>query len=569
MKRIFEIIRPHTNRLVLAGFSSLIVSAMNGSLAWFSGPAFDSVIGGGMKEDLWLYSSGVFVLFLVMGVFKYSQNYLMKSVGAKIVRDQRNTLFRHMLSLPLSHYGQDSSGKMLSRVVNDSGLLQELLAKNVRDLFVSSGTIVFLAAVAIARRWDLALIAFVIMPMAFYMVSRLSRKLRSISLRAQKQIAFLTESISEGLSGIKVVKSFSREGRESESFINRNQDYYRELMRAARISEGSILIMDIAAGLGIGAIFYYGGTLIVNGVITAGDFLSFVVAVLMTYTPARRLVLVYNNFQTVLAVIERMDAIRAEPLEQQGTLAPGALSDSIDFSGVSFVYPSKDNYALRDINISIKRGSVVALVGKSGAGKTTFVDLLAGFYRPTSGAVLIDGVDTREMTLKALRGQTGIVSQEVILFNDTVSANIAYGKPDATEAEVVEASKAAFAHEFITALPDGYQTTIGERGIKLSGGERQRISIARAVLKNPPILILDEATSSLDTQSEMLVQKALENLMENRTTIIVAHRLSTVRNADRIVVLDEGKVVEEGTHGELLETGGHYKRFYSLQMIQD
>lgn len=570
MKRILEIVSPYTNRLVLAGLSSFVVAALNGSLAWFVGPAFDNIFVEGIKNNLWLYSVGLFVLFLIRGVFEYSQNYLMKSVGAKIARDQRNSLYSHMLSLPLSHYGSDSSGRMLSRVVNDAGILQQLMAKSVRDLFVSSGTVVFLIAVALIRRWDLALIALVVMPVAFYAVGRFGKRLRSISERAQMKVAFLTESISEGLSGVKVVKSFSKEKKESERFVNSNQDYYRELMRATRISETTTLIMDVAAGVGTGTLFYYGGHLVSSGAITSGDYLSLIVAVLMAYTPARRLVLVYNSFQQALAAIGRIDEIRAEPLEEEGTDEPGPLSESIVFDSVSFMYPNKNDYALRDINMTIKRGSVIALVGKSGAGKTTLVDLIAGFYRPTSGSILIDGLDIRRMTLRSLRGQIGIVSQEVMLFNDTVSANIAYGRPGASKDEVLEASKAAFAHEFIEALPDGYQTPIGERGVLLSGGQRQRISIARAVLKNPPILMLDEATSSLDTESEMLVQKALENLMESRTTIIIAHRLSTVRRADRIVVLEEGSIVEEGTHEELLGSAdGIYKHLHSLQLIKD
>lgn len=569
MRRIFEIIRPHMRRMLLGGGASLVVSALNGAMAWLVKPAVDNVFVRGEKGHLLLISAAVFVVFILRGIFEYLQNYLMKSVGAKIVRDFRDRLYAHMMHLPLSHYGRDSSGAMLSRLINDTAQLQELVAYRVRDLFVSSGTIVFLTALAFWRRWDLALISFTILPLAFYAVGRLGRRLRKISLRAQEKMAGITESASEGLSGIKIIKSFLMEEKEGGDFREKNRGYYREFMRGTRIVEATTLIMDFVAGAGIALIIFYGGTLVSGGVMTAGDFFSFLTAVFLIYTPAKRLAQVNNGFQQARASIERIDEVLLKAGEPGGDVGLEDFKDSIEFEKVSFAYEGKNEDALRDVSLKVNKGEIVALVGRSGAGKTTFVDLVAGFYRPQSGRILIDGIETANLTLESLRSKIGIVGQEVVLFNDSVRANIAYGRPQAEEDETIRASVAAYAHDFITSFPEGYDTTIGERGMRLSGGQRQRISIARAILKNPPILVLDEATSSLDTESEMLVQKALENLMENRTTFVIAHRLSTVRRADRIIVLDEGRIIEEGRHEELVSAGRLYKKLYDLQFMEE
>jgi subfamily B ATP-binding cassette protein MsbA len=576
MKRIFELVMPHWRRIVLAGLCSLVVSALNGSFAWIVKPVVDNIFVQGQKTYLVIISLAVFAAFFLRGVFEYLQNYLMKSVGAKIVRDLRNQLYNHMVYLPMSYYGSDSTGAMLSRVMNDTYLLQELLAYRVKDLFVGTGTIIFLTGIAFYRRWDLTLIALTVLPVAFYAVGKLGKRLRRVSERAQKKIAAMTEAISEGLSGIKVIKSFSMEEKETEKFRDKNQDYYREYMRGTRIMEATTLIMEFVAGVGVAFIIFYGGSLVVNKVITAGDFFSFLAAILLIYTPAKRLAQVNNGFQQAKAFIGRVDEILAKGKEADGHIELKEIKNDIVFDNVSFKYAGRDEDALEDINIRIKKGEVIALVGRSGSGKTTFVDLIARFYSPTSGTILIDGTDINTLTLRSLRAQIGIVSQDVILFNDTVKANIAYGKPDATDEEIINAAKAAYAHEFITALPQGYDTPIGEAGVMLSGGQRQRLSIARAILKKPSILILDEATSSLDTQSELMVQKALDELIAGTqpasgnsasqpTIFVIAHRLSTIKKADRIIVLDKGRIVEVGSHDELLAANGIYKKLYSLQ----
>jgi subfamily B ATP-binding cassette protein MsbA len=389
--------------------------------------------------------------------------------------------------------------------------------------------------------------------------------MRRISRRAQEKISLITEFLNESYAGVKIIKAFCRQSAETGRFGEITRDYYRENMRATRVSQFAALIMEAVGGLGIAFVIWYGARLIISGAMTAGDFTSFLTAVFLVYTPAKRLAQINIGIQQARPPLERVQKLLSEPEEKDGTEEIPPIRRSIDFKDVSFVYPSSRQKALNGINLRIDRGEIIAIVGKSGGGKTTLANLLPRFYLPTEGTVCIDDVDISTATFASLRGQFGIVTQEVILFNDTISANIAYGKPGASREEIVSAARAAYAHDFISELPQGYDTMIGERGLRLSGGQRQRLSIARAILKNPPILILDEATSSLDTASEMMVQKALENLMANRTTIVIAHRLSTVKKADRVLVLDKGRIAESGPHRELYARGGLYKDLYDLQ----
>ena len=565
IRKILTLARPYWGRIAVAGIGSLVVSGMNGFLAWLAKPAVDKIFVDKKAEYLPLIALGVLVAYSVRGIFSFFQSYLMRSAGSKIVRDIRNNLYQHIASLPMSFFSKDSTGAMISRIVNDAGSIQGLLAYTIKDLFVETCTIIVLVSVAMYMRWDLTLIAVIILPLALYAVSRLGKRLKKVSMRVQEKIARITEILSESFSGIKIIKSFNREEEEISRFKRNNQDYYRDLMRSTRIIEATSLMMDIVAGLGIAFVIWYGGRLVVDKTITPGAFFSFLTAIFMIYTPARRLVGVHNSLQQVKAPLERIDSVLEESKEKSGEKTLEGISREVVFSNVSFRYENTKDDALEDISLKVRKGEVIALVGRSGAGKTTFVDLLSRFYNPASGAISIDGINISDVTLKSLRQLIGIVSQDIILFNDTVRANIAYGRKGASEQEIVDAATAAFAHDFILELPQGYDTVIGERGIRLSGGQKQRLSIARAILKNPPILIFDEATSSLDTASEMMVQKALEMLMEGRTTFVIAHRLSTVRKADRIVVFDKGKIVESGTHDELLTANGIYRRLYDLQ----
>lgn len=565
LKKILILVKPYWGRIVLAGVLSLIVSGLNGSLAWLVKPAVDKVFVNREVTYLFLLSIAVMGVYLCRGVFFFFNSYLMRSAGAKIVRDIRDKLYTHMLHLPMSFVQKDSTGAMTSRVINDAGAVQELLAFTIKDIFVEGGTVVILLCVALARRWDLTVFSIIVLPLAFYFVSRFGRRLKSVSDRVQAKISVLTEMLVEGFSGNKVIKSFCREDYEAERFKNSDQNYYREMMRSVRITEATKLMMEFVGGIGIAFVLWYGGNLVIRGSITTGDFFSFLAAIFMVYTPAKRLAAAHNSLQQAKAPLDRIDRLLNEEKEAGGGITLSEFKGEIVFKDVSFRYPETDEDALDNINISVKKGEIVAIVGRSGAGKTTFVDLIPRFYKPAAGKIYIDGVDISDATLSSLRALIGIVSQDVMLFNDTVKANIAYGKSGASEADIVNAAKAAYAHDFILQLPYGYETVIGERGARLSGGQRQRLSIARALLKNPSMLILDEATSSLDTESEIMVQRALENLMSDRTSFVIAHRLSTVRKANRIIVFDSGRIIESGTHEELLTTGSVYKRLHSLQ----
>lgn len=563
--KIFRLVRPYWKRVAVAALLSLIISILNGAIAWLIKPVMDDMLIGKRTELLILLPVAVFFIFLTKGIFSFFHEYLMRSASQKMAMQLRNMLYVHILDLPVGYFGKNSSGDLLSKVVNDTTALQDVVSYTIKDLFIESSTVLVLAGVALWRRWDLTIIALLLLPAAFYGVGRLGKTMRVISRRSQEKISGITAFLSESFNGIRIIKAFCRQTDEAARFSDVNQDYYRENMRATRVSEFAALLLETAAGLGIAFVLWYGARLIVTGAMTVGDFTSFLTAVFLIFTPAKRLAKVNMGIQQARGPLDRILKLLAAEKEAYGTEELKPICREIEFRGVSFIYPGNKTRALEMITLKIKKGELVAIVGKSGGGKTTLINLLPRFYNPSEGGIYIDGVNIAGATLNSLRLQFGIVSQEVILFDDTVGANIAYGNPGADPARVIEASKAAYAHDFIMELPDGYDTLIGERGMRLSGGQRQRLSIARAILRNPLILILDEATSSLDSGSELLVQKALENLMRNRTTFVIAHRLSTVKNADRIIVLEGGRIAESGTHRELYDRGGLYRRLYELQ----
>jgi subfamily B ATP-binding cassette protein MsbA len=567
-RRLLIFVKPYWTRLAGAMVCMLFVSAATSGSAFLVKPALDDVF---FKKDLTmlkLIPLAIVVLFVLKGLFDYGQAYLMAYVGQKIIADLREKIYSHLQSLSLSFFARNPTGVLMSRVTNDVGLVQGAVTDAVTGLLKDSFTIVGLVGVVFYRDWKLAIVALVVFPLAVYPIFKFGRKLRSYSVRSQTTMGDISTILMETISGNRIVKAFNMENYERNRFAKENRRLFGILMKSVRVRAISHPLMETLGGLGIAFIVFYGGYNVIKGVATPGTFFSFLAALLMLYEPVKRLSGVNNTIQQGLAaasrvfeVLDTVPEIRSKPQAKVLT----SLSRGIEYRDVSFKY--EDDWVLKNINLQIKVGEVVAFVGASGGGKTTLVNLLPRFYDVTSGKLLVDGSDTRDVSVDSLRAMIGIVTQQTILFNDTVKNNIAYGKINQPFEQIVKAAEAAYAHRFIQNLPQGYDTVIGEQGVKLSGGERQRISIARALLKNAPILILDEATSSLDSESEIEVQKALEFLMQGRTTLVIAHRLSTIRRADRIVVISNGGVIEEGSHEELLERGGEYKKLYLLQFI--
>lgn len=568
LKVMYRLARPYAWLFVAATLCSALLSGINGLIAWVIKPALDMVFEKRSTGLLILLPIGAVALFFMRGVFVYTTSYLMNSIGAKVALNIREAIYSRLVRFPLSFYTKNPSGTVVSRMLNDIGLMQSIYAGTVRDLVAESFSAIVVMAVAFYRRWDLALLAFVVIPLILFSIAHIGRVMKRVSLKTRHLISDVTVTLQETIQGIKVIKSFTIEKAMQERFKKALHAHYANTMKEVRVDETSRLLTEALGGVGIAIIMLYGGHLIMKDSISPGTFFSLIAAIILVYTPFKRLSKVNNGFQQLRTVFERLKDLILEGVEQTGGVKK-EIRGSIEFEGVYFKYPDTDDYVLRDINLKIKQGEIVALVGYSGAGKTTLVDLVSGFWFPTEGRLLIDGTDVRELDLDNLRRHIGLVSQDIVLFDDTVLANILIGKPDASMDEVIAASKAAYAHDFIMELPEGYNTKIGEQGSKLSGGQKQRITIARAILKDPKILLLDEATSSLDTESEQKVQQALEYLMKDRTTIVIAHRISTVQIADRIVVLNKGVIEQSGSHQELMQKGGLYKELYDMQFAEN
>jgi subfamily B ATP-binding cassette protein MsbA len=524
-------------------------------------------------EDAWaLVAAGILLVFLVKGVSDYCGNYLVNHAGFSAVTDLRQHVFDRVVEQDASFFESHTTGKLISSIMNDVDKIQlatsHLLADWLRQSFSALG----LLFVVLQMDWKLALVSLTVLPFVLVPTVRIGRRLRKATRRAQDDTAELSHILQETLSGHQVVKSFGAEAVESARFAKAGRRLRRSNLRYVAQQALASPLIEFFGALTIVGLLTYARSQIQQGFMTTGEFTSFVIALLMLYEPVKRLTGIHNIFQQALGAsqkvfeyLDREEAVKDKP----GALTLDGFSASIVLEQVSFRYPgSPEGFLLRGIDFQVTAGEVVALVGPSGAGKSTLAGLLARFYDVTSGSIRIEGRDIRDYTLASLRRQIGIVAQDTFLFNGTVAGNIRYGRPDAAEEEIREAARNALADDFIMKLPQGYDTLIGERGMKLSGGQRQRIAIARALLKNAPILILDEATSHLDAEAELLVQRALSNLMRGRTVIVIAHRLSTIRQADRIVVLDHGTIVETGAHEALLENGGVYRRLHELQFLE-
>jgi subfamily B ATP-binding cassette protein MsbA len=542
------------------------VACLTASLAYLVKPALDEIF---LKKDssmLLLIPLVVALVYIVKGVCDFCQYYLMSYVGQSVIRDLREEMYVKLEEMSVAFFVRHSTGELLSRMNNDVALVQGAMTNAITGIVRDALTVVALVFVVFYRDFWLALIAMIVFPLAVYPLLNFGKKLKRYSRRMLVSLEDITTRLNETITGIRIVKAFAMEEYERARFQAENEKLFRSFMKRFKVRALSNPVMETLGGLGVCAIVTYGGYQVISGQATQGTFFSFMAALFLLYEPIKRINEVNITIQEGVSAGERIFSLLDTPpdvVDRPDARTLDAVREEILYDGVSFTYDSEP--VLREVTLRVKVGQAVAIVGESGAGKSTLMDLLPRFHDVTSGAVRIDGTDVRDFTQRSLRKGVGIVTQQTILFDDTVRNNIAYGRPDLPMERVISSAKAAHAHNFITSLPEGYDTLIGENGIKLSGGERQRIAIARALLKNPPILVLDEATSNLDSDSEKAVQQALEELMKGRTTLVVAHRLSTIRNVDRIYVLAKGRIVEEGSREELLARGGEFSRIYNLQ----
>jgi ABC-type multidrug transport system fused ATPase/permease subunit len=602
--RVLSWLKPYIPQVVLSMFFTLIFAVLQGVSIVMLAPFLDALFGTGeavietvpvatdgfsiqaLKDSIMSRAYGfllegtktealmriVFVFFLLnlaKNISLYLQLVLTDYVQHSFIRDIRVKVFERLTTLPLSFYHKHKTGEMISRATNDVMVVNRSVNMSFTNLVRDPVQIIMMLGIAVLVSWRLTLIAFVVMPISMTIIYQIGKKIKKYSRRQQVKMAEITSMLQEVLSGIRVVKAFTTERYENRRFSSESQDLFKYLFKISWLSRmSSPLTEQLGTGAGLFILWYGGNQVLTDGGLPASQFMIFLFAIFAVGHPVKQLSQVNNGIQEGMAAAERVFAVIDEPIEIKEK--PDAhelknISGKVEISDLYFEYLPGDP-VLRDISLTVNPGEAVALVGSSGGGKSTLVDMVPRFYDPQKGVVKIDGNDIKDLTLESLRSCMGIVTQEVILFNDSVANNIAYGIEDVSLEDIEKAAKAANAHEFISALPDRYDTKIGDRGTKLSGGQRQRLSIARAILKNPSILILDEATSALDTESEKLVQNAIENLVKDRTTIVIAHRLSTIRNADRICVLDKGQIVQAGTHDELLASGGLYKKLHNMQL---
>lgn len=621
LRRLYRYIRPYRGWAALAIVSMITVSVSYGALVALSRPLFDEVLtrqgvtreekpaadsrSQGIdfvlnrdkpegqrgplvnaldsvtrpariwwethEEDRWQFIPWILLgVFIVRGFSAFFAEYAFQKVGLSTVRDLRNELYDSIIHQSHSFFSERSTGEMVSRIVSDADQIQSAVSVRMGDMLQESTTLIVLTLYVLLFNTELAIFSFIVAPIIILPIISFGRRLRKTTHRSQERMADMATQLEETIKGVRIVKAFTMENFEIAKFRETTRRHLSVNLKSHRIQALSSPVMEMLAGICIVLLLLYSGYRIQNGMLTVGELISFVTALWLMYTPIKRLNKVNLSMNAAISAAERVFRMLDTEnivVDRPGAARLSSLGSGIVYENVNFGYGNE--LVLRNINLRVEPGEVVALVGGSGAGKSTLVNLLPRFYDVTSGHIRIDGKDVREFTLSSLRGLMGFVTQEVVLFNDTVRSNIAYGRSDVSHDEVVAAARAANAHEFIEALPQGYESVIGESGVLLSGGQRQRLAIARALFKNPPVLILDEATSALDTESERLVQQALANLMKGRTTLVIAHRLSTIRRADKIVVLDAGEIREVGTHEVLLEKRGTYRKLYDMQFLED
>jgi subfamily B ATP-binding cassette protein MsbA len=567
LRRLYEIIKPYRVKLLVAMLAMICVSAGTGAQTWLVKDVLDKIFIEKNTFYLKVLPLVLLLIFFLKGLVYYIYSMLLQQVGQAVIRDFRQRIFDHIHRQSLNFFNKMPTGTLMSRIISDVALLQQTVSNTlvgaVRDFF----QVIILLGIVFSMNWRLAMITFIVLPVAAYPIVKFGRLFRKISTRTQEEVAHVSNILHETITGNRIVKAFTKEEYESRRFLDQITHLFTLTMKDAKYRCLQHPMMEFIGGVAIAMIIWFGGKEVIGGHMTPGTFFAFLTALIAAYEPVKGVTKINSTIQQGLAAATRVFAIldvEPEIQDKKDAIKLAPFSRQIEFKNINFRY-DEEALVLADINLTVPVGEALAIVGPSGGGKTTLTNLIPRFLDLKEGSILVDGTDIRDVTLESLRSQIAMVTQQTILFNDTVRNNIAYGDQQASDQQIHDAARAAHAYKFIQALPNGFNTIIGEGGARLSGGQRQRISIARALLKNAPILILDEATSALDTESEREVQKALENLMKDRTTLVIAHRLSTIKNADRIIVIKHGVIIEQGTHETLLKHGGEYEMLYNMQ----
>ncbi len=567
LARVYQALEPYRSKLIISMIAMMGVALCTGAQTYMVKDLLDKIFIE--QNRFYLYSLTIVVVFIfgIKGIFYYTYHFLLEKVGLSVIKDYRARIFEHIHIQPLSFFHNYPTGTLISRVVSDVTLMQQAVSSALVGILRDFFSVVVLMGVVFYLNWKLALFCFLILPVAAFPIIKFSKIFRRLSTKAQEETAQVSNMLYETITGNRIVKAFNMENHENKRYNNQLQLLFDVTVQDAKFRCLQHPLMEFIGGVAIAIFIWFGGKLVIGGVMTIGEFFALMTSLVVAYDPVKRIGKVNSTVQQGLAAATRIFAILdivPAISDKPDAIELPPFKSSIEFKGVYFHYED-DTEALSDINLHVPAGQTLAIVGHSGGGKTTLTNLVPRFLDVSKGCITIDGCDIRQVTMRSLRDRIAMVTQQTILFNDTVRNNIAYGSLERSESDLIKAAEAAHALDFIKELPKGFETIIGESGARLSGGERQRISIARALLKNAPILILDEATSALDTESEREVQSALENLMKNRTTFVIAHRLSTIKNADRIIVVNNGRIVEDGTHDELLAHHGEYEQLYNMQ----